>query len=152
MTFEPDAPRTAFAPPPPPKRDFGFLRGNSTTIPFKLVNNHIYMEVRLNGRPYEFLFDTGGLNVITPSVAREMGLKPKARSKRRAPAKRARTRRFTKVARMEVGDAFLDDQTFVVIGLEAFKESKASPSPASSAMRSSSASSSASTTRIRASS
>jgi len=127
VTFEATAQRTAFAPPPPPKRDFGFLRGNSTTIPFRLVNNHIYMEVRLNGRPFDFLFDTGGLNVITPTVARELGLKAEGAVQATGSGDESKEAGFTKVARMQVGDAVLDNQTFVVIGLEAFKEVEGKP-------------------------
>ncbi len=128
VTFEKDAPRTAFAPPAPPKRDFGFLGGaKSTTIPFKLVNNHIYLEVRLNGRPSEFLFDTGGLNVITPSVAREMGLKAEGAIEATGSGEKSADAGFTKVERMQVGDAWLENQTFVVIALEAFKDVEGKP-------------------------
>lgn len=127
VMFENDAPRTAFAPPPPPKRDFGFLRGNGTTIPFRLVNNHIYMEVRLNGRPYDVLFDTGGLNVITPAVARELGLKAEGAVQATGSGEGSKDAGFTKVTRTQIGDAFLDNQTFVVIDLEAFKEVEGKP-------------------------
>jgi hypothetical protein len=76
VAFEAEAARMAFAPPAPSKRDFGFSgSARTTTFPFKLVNNHIYMEVRVNDHPLEVLFDTGGLNVITPSVAAALGLK-----------------------------------------------------------------------------
>jgi hypothetical protein len=125
VKFEDDAPRTAFAPPPPPKRDFGLAGGKS--FPFKLLNNHIYLEVRLNGRPYEFLFDTGGLNVITPTVARELGLKAEGAIEATGSGEKSDEAGFTKVKRMEVGGAWLEDQTFIVIGLEAFKEVEGKP-------------------------
>lgn len=127
VTFEADAPRIAFAPPPPPKRDFGLVRGRSTTIPFRLVNNHIYMAVSLNGRTYDFLFDTGGLNVITPTVARELGLKAEGAIQATGSGENSRDAGFTKVARMQVGDAWFDNQTFVVIALESFTEVEGKP-------------------------
>ena len=128
VTFEADAPRTAFAPPQPPKRDFGFAGGGrSTTIPFKLVNNHIYLEARLNGRAAEFLFDTGGLNVVTPTVARAMGLKTEGAIEATGSGEKSADAGFTKVARMEIGSAWLENQTFIVIGLESFGNIEGKP-------------------------
>lgn len=128
VTFEADAPHTAFAPPAPPKRDFGFANSaRSTTIPFKFVNNHIYLEVRLNGRSSEFLFDTGGLNVITPTVAHEMGLKAQGAVQTTGSGEKSADAGFTTVDRMEVGGAWLEKQTFIVIALEAFKEVEGKP-------------------------
>lgn len=127
LSFETDVPKTAFAPPPPPKRDFGLARGSSTTIPFKLINNHIYMEVRLNGRPYEFLFDTGGLNVITPTVAKELGLKAEGAVQTQGVGEKSEDAGFTTVSRMEVGAAWLERQTFVVLPLESFSSIEGRP-------------------------
>ena len=127
VTFEDTAPQTAFAPPGPPKRDFGFVSGKSTTFPFRLVNNHIYMQVKLNGRPYEFLFDTGGLNVITPTIARELGLKAEGAVQAQGTGEKSEEAGFTTVDRLDVGGAFLEKQTFVVIGLESFKEVEGLP-------------------------
>lgn len=127
ITFEDSAPQTAFAPPAPPKRDFGIAGAKSTTFPFRLVNNHIYMQVRLNGRPYELLFDTGGLNVITPTVARELGLKSEGAVQARGSGEKTQEAGFTTVDRVDVGGAFLEKQTFVVIGLESFTEVEGVP-------------------------
>lgn len=128
VTFEKEALRAAFAPPAPPKRDFGFNGGSrSTTIPFKLVNNHIYLEVRLNGRPSEFLFDTGGLNVITPTIARAMGLKAEGAVQTTGSGEKSADAAFTKIDRMEVGGAWLENQSFIVIALEAFGSVEGKP-------------------------
>ncbi|GAC1543242.1 MAG: hypothetical protein NVS2B17_22740 [Candidatus Velthaea sp.] len=46
-----------------------------TSVPFSLVNNHVYLDVTLEGKgPYHFAFDTGGSNLMDPAVARELGL------------------------------------------------------------------------------
>jgi hypothetical protein len=46
-----------------------------TAIPFHLINNHIYGAARVNGHgPFVLLFDTGGTNDITPTLARTLGL------------------------------------------------------------------------------
>jgi hypothetical protein len=45
-----------------------------TTIPFDLVNNHIYVDGRIDGKPARFLVDTGGSNLLTPAAARKFGL------------------------------------------------------------------------------
>ena len=46
----------------------------STTIPITLGENHVYLDVMLNGKgPYHFIFDTGGANIVDPAVAKEIG-------------------------------------------------------------------------------
>jgi hypothetical protein len=45
-----------------------------TTIPFDLVNNHIYADGRIDGKPARFLVDTGGTNLLTPAAAKKFGL------------------------------------------------------------------------------
>ena len=127
VVFEDTVAQAAFAPPPPPKRDFGLAGGKSATFPFRLVNNHIYMTVRLNGHPYEFLFDTGGLNVITPTVARELGLSFEGNIQANGSGEGSQEAAFTKVNRLEVGGAYLENQTFVVIGLESFTDVEGVP-------------------------
>lgn len=128
VKLEGDATKVSFAPPAPPPRDFGFsTAARSAVIPFKLINNHIYLQVSLNGRPYQFLFDTGGLNVITPTVARELGLKTEGALQARGTGEKSQEAGFTKVTKLDVGGAWLRDQTFVVIGLESFSEVEGMP-------------------------
>lgn len=121
VRFESKAPEGIFAPPPPPAADFGFNTAEKrTTVPFKLINNHMYVEVKLNGKPYEFLFDTGGRNVITPSVAKELGLKSEGALQGGGVGEKSEDVALTKVNYMEVGSAYLNDQTFAIFALESF--------------------------------
>jgi hypothetical protein len=50
--------------------------GNTATVPFSLIDNRIFVAVSINGsKPYQFVFDTGGSNILDPAVAKELGLK-----------------------------------------------------------------------------
>jgi hypothetical protein len=122
VAFEDEGSQSAFAPPAAPKRDYGFASGKSATFPFRLVNNHIYLQVRLNGRPYELLFDTGGMNVITPTVARELGLTSEGKLQARGVGEKSVEASLTTINRMDIGGAFLDHQRFVVLPLESFSD------------------------------
>jgi len=47
----------------------------SVTLPFRLLNNHIYTQAKVNGKgPYTYIVDTGGHNLISPRLAQEVGL------------------------------------------------------------------------------
>jgi Aspartyl protease/PDZ domain len=48
----------------------------SVTVPFRLLNNHIYLNAMVNGKgPYNYLVDTGGHCLISPQLVAELGLK-----------------------------------------------------------------------------
>jgi hypothetical protein len=44
-------------------------------VPFQLVNNHIYADGTIDGKPVHLLVDTGGANVLTPAASARLGLK-----------------------------------------------------------------------------
>lgn len=51
------------------------LTGNETTVPIDLFEDHIFVDVRINGKgPFHFWFDTGGRNIIDPTVAVAAGM------------------------------------------------------------------------------
>ena len=57
--------------------DVRFASGSSAlNIPFKIFNNHIYLQISVNNaKPLWFLLDTGAGNIINLRNARALGLK-----------------------------------------------------------------------------
>lgn len=49
---------------------------HSATLPFRLLNNHVYVQGMVNGHgPYTFIVDSGGHTLLSPKLAAEVGLK-----------------------------------------------------------------------------
>jgi hypothetical protein len=118
-----------FRMPEPPPPDFVIAGGAaSTTVPFDLLNNHMYVQVRLNGRgPIRLLCDTGGANVVTPEVARELGLKTEGALQGRGVGEKSEDFALTKIDTIQVGDAAIADQVFVVLDLAPFAAAEGFP-------------------------
>ncbi len=74
--FSSEQPVTAYQRPAENLHDFSIAGGaHETTVPFHLWNNHIYADVSVNGsKPITFIFDTGGHSILSPSVAKELGV------------------------------------------------------------------------------
>jgi hypothetical protein len=87
----------------------------------------MYVEVNLNGKPYVFLFDTGGRNVLTPTTARELGLTTQGALHGGGVGERSEDFGLTRVAHMEIGGAHLENQVFVVIALESMGNVEGQP-------------------------
>lgn len=116
MEFNAPLTGISFAQPAPPKPDFAFPAGKSfVEVPFEIHSGHLFLRVRINGKgPYRMLFDTGGLNVLMPKVAAQLGLKSEGAQDPNAAASKIGLVRADKV---ELGGLALDRQTFATIDL-----------------------------------
>jgi hypothetical protein len=93
------------------------------TLPFRLINNHIYADVRVNGKgPYTFIFDTGGLNLVTPTLAKSLGLKIEGHVEARGAGSGTMDAGFTKVQLLELSAASIKDQPFGAFPLDALSD------------------------------
>jgi hypothetical protein len=100
--------------------DSSIAGGTSTTIPFTLIDNHVYLNVMLNGKgPYRFIFDTGGANVIDPAVAREIGSAGSGSVQGGGVGATTEEFQFARVASLRVGAAELRNQAFAVVPVRA---------------------------------
>jgi len=110
-------PDSVYAPPKVTVNDFS-IAGDAaaTTFPIRLFNNHIYGNVKLNGKgPFLFIFDTGGHNIVTPPIAMALGLKIEGG--------------FAHIDRLEVGNASVKDQLFAVLPLDKLSDIEGAPLP-----------------------
>jgi len=117
--FGPMPPDSAFAMPANNVADFTIAGGAaSTTLPFQLVNNHIYATVEANGKPFTFIFDSGGVNVVTPPTAKVLGLESVGHMQGNGGGSGHMDFGLTKVKSLRIGDATITDQVVPVAPLE----------------------------------
>jgi hypothetical protein len=118
--FDAGLPQTAFGAPKVEVADFSISGGaHETSFPFQLINNHIYADVSVNGKgPYNFIFDTGGVNVVTPRVAKELGIKTEGKMEGRGAGSGHMDFGLAKIGKLQLGTAEVKDQLFVVAPLD----------------------------------
>jgi membrane-associated protease RseP (regulator of RpoE activity) len=113
-------PASAFSMPHPILHDF-FLEGGAheLSVPFELINNHIYAQVSVNGAaPHPWIFDTGGHDVVMPAESKALGLRPIGSQTVTGGGAGFAQSGFAKVHSISVGGATLTNQVVAVIPLE----------------------------------
>jgi hypothetical protein len=91
--------------------------GGTTRIPFDLVNNHIYANGSIDGKPARFLVDTGGVNLLTPASAKKFGLAGEGKLAARGVGDQAVDLALAHAKEVRLGGAVLDRPVFYVIDL-----------------------------------
>lgn len=106
-------PLSAYARPTAPPTGVTIDGGATTaTVPFRLLNNHIYVEVLVNGKgPYTFIVDTGGHTLLSPRVVREVGLKSVGAATTSGAGEGTETSGFAQVDEIAIGPVKMRDQT-----------------------------------------
>ncbi|MGH8128053.1 MAG: aspartyl protease family protein [Gammaproteobacteria bacterium] len=111
-----------FAKPLQKLNDFSIEGGKSeTTIPFQLINNHIYVKVGVNGHPLHFMLDTGGANLLTPQAAKNAGIKSEGAMEGGGVGKKSVNTGLGTVKQLTLdGKATLSDQSFSVMAMPGY--------------------------------
>ena len=92
----------------------------STAVPFQLIDNHVYVDVRLNGKgPFRFVFDSGGANVIDPGVLRQLGASAQGSAQGSGVGSQTESISFTTVDSLQIGGAKLTHAQFAVLPIGA---------------------------------
>ena len=88
-----------------------------TTVPVE-IDGMVTLTASLDGHPYDFILDTGGHSIITPEVAKALGLKPVGAGESGGAGAGTVSQQDVRVARLDIGAATLRDQHFYVIPLQ----------------------------------
>ncbi|MGA8575833.1 MAG: aspartyl protease family protein [Candidatus Cybelea sp.] len=116
VAFDPPGGAAALDRPQTKPSDFSIQNGKtSTTVPITLGENHVYLDVMLNGKgPYHFIFDTGGANIVDPAVAKEAGAFGTGSAQGSGVGSQTEAFSFARISSLQVGDAVLKNQFFGV--------------------------------------
>ena len=112
-----DEPASVFAPPQRTKPDFRL--DHLTSIPISMAIGLPSLDVRVNGTKLNFAFDTGGQNVISLEAAKRIGLKVLGHGIVSGGAGGTTTIQYATADTVQVGDAQLFAQPFIVLPADA---------------------------------
>jgi len=103
-----------YAPPPPPPNSAQWPPGkDSVSIPFGLLNNHIYVEASINGSaPQPFVFDTGATDILEANAAKKLGITVEGALPGGGFGDQIEAFGFAKVKSVSLGGLTLPDQVF----------------------------------------
>ncbi len=110
--FTPTEPLSAYSRPAGAPTGASILGGAaSTTVPFRLLNNHVYVQAFVNGKgPYTFIVDTGGHTLLSPRLVAEVGLRPVGEAVTSGAGEGHATTGFVHFDEIAIGDARLRDE------------------------------------------
>ena len=117
VIFSKRAEAQAFAIPPPAPPDYSVAGPVPVVLPFTLESNHLIVDVTLDGKPARAIFDTGGRNALTPSLAKTLGLQESGSEVGVGAGEATVNIGFTRARSLGFGSIAMRDQNFAVIPL-----------------------------------
>jgi hypothetical protein len=120
VTFLSKSDAAIYAPPPSAAADFSIAGGaHQVTFPFDLIANHIHANVMIDGKgPFYVIFDTGGVNLVTPELAKELGIKIEGASEGRGAGDATMPMGLAHVDELNLGGAVIKNQLFMSVALD----------------------------------
>ncbi len=101
----------------PAERPMAKLAG-PVTVPFKSIGakkTHILVDASIDGRPAEFVFDTGGANILTTDAAKRLGIASAGGVNVGGVGEGQDAGGYGLVSAVSMGSATLNDQSFIII-------------------------------------
>jgi hypothetical protein len=86
-------------------------------IPFELINNHIFVDATINGKPARLIVDTAGANILTPAAAAKFGVAGEGKLSAAGNGEERTDYAVTRLDDLHVGAARLDHPVFFIVDL-----------------------------------
>lgn len=86
-----------------------------TRIPFRLVRDHIHIQVEVDGKPLQMLVDTGGVNILLPAAVQKLGLKTDGQLVARGAGESSAEVKLAKATSLKLGGVAFAQPLFYVI-------------------------------------
>lgn len=105
-------------------RNNNFYSGSITqpdfneTIHFQYVGGLIVVSVKINGKLYDFIFDTGALTLVTEELAKELQLEKKGSTKMHDGTDTSRTSDIYSIKEMQIGNIVFNNTGCMVYNLD----------------------------------
>jgi Aspartyl protease/PDZ domain len=115
-------PASRYAPPPPPPNSAQWPAGKDfVSVPFRLLNNHIYVDASIDGKtPLPFVFDTGATDILDVDAAKKLGIAVEGALPGGGFGEKIEAFGFAKVKSVSLGGLTLPDQVFGTISQTAW--------------------------------
>ncbi|HET8611166.1 MAG TPA: retropepsin-like aspartic protease, partial [Sphingomonas sp.] len=114
--FSPARPASAYSMPTAEPADWTLPPSGDVTLPFRLLNNHIIVDAKVNGRgPFPFLVDTGGHDIVTPATVKALNLDSRGQGQAGGAGANTVTNGYAHIDSLDAGGAKLRDQTVVTL-------------------------------------
>jgi len=112
VSFGPARPLAIFACPRSAPAGVTLANGaTSISVPFRLLNNHIYVRARVNGKgPYTFIVDTGGHTLLSARVIAGAGLASMGSSPESGAGEKQSSLGFVPFRTLSIGGLEMHDQ------------------------------------------
>ena len=110
----PARPASAYTLPRGAPRDWSLPAAGRITAPFRLANNHIFVDVTVDGKgPFPFLVDTGGHGILTSPTVAALDLKSQGAMTSGGAGETRATSGYVQVSRLDLAGMTMRDQTML---------------------------------------
>ena len=79
--------------------------GARARMPIEIHDNHVFVDVEVDGHALRFMLDTGGVNLVATAAARRIGLASLGAIEARGPGEQSVASGFARVERLVIGGA-----------------------------------------------